>query len=329
VDTSRERDQSIERLLRQSLKAPRSAAATDSCLDAETLAAWVDGGLSGAALDMAQSHVADCDRCQSLVGAMARGNIVVPRSEPERATRRWLPWLVPFAAAAAAVALWVAIPREAHVSVAFPPPAVEVQKQAAETSARQPAAAINQPKTPQAPAPATARETASNVTPKTAAPVADLRKDAARLEADAVKEEPKYEEQKNTAATAPVAPAPAAPTAALSARAAVGGAISADTARSANAVTQTCAPGWSAAPVDVASQLTAGSAPSPSVCWLVGRGGVVVISIDQGGTWRRVAFPEITDLSAVRATDARTASITTADGRMFSTSDGGATWDPR
>jgi len=69
---SRKRDQSVERLLRQSLRTPRRAGATDACLNAETLAAWVDGGLTGAALEDAQSHVADCNRCQSVVGALAR-----------------------------------------------------------------------------------------------------------------------------------------------------------------------------------------------------------------------------------------------------------------
>jgi len=39
-----------------------------------------------------------------------------------------------------------------------------------------------------------------------------------------------------------------------------------------------------------------------------------------------VAFPEVTDLSAIQATDARNASVSTADGRTFSTTDGGATW---
>ena len=62
-----------------------------------------------------------------------------------------------------------------------------------------------------------------------------------------------------------------------------------------------------------------------SVCWLVGRGGVVLLSTD-GRNWRRVAFPEATDLSAVQATDARAASVSSADGRTFSTTDGGVTW---
>jgi len=79
-------------------------------------------------------------------------------------------------------------------------------------------------------------------------------------------------------------------------------------------------------PTGIAAVLTAGAAPTTTVCWVVGRGGVVLLTTD-GRTWRRVAFPEMTDLSAVRATDARTASVSTADGRIFSTSDGGATWD--
>jgi Putative zinc-finger len=71
--------------------------------------------------------------------------------------------------------------------------------------------------------------------------------------------------------------------------------------------------------------LTAGAAPSANVCWLVGRAGAVVLSTD-GRVWRRLTFPEQVDLTAVTATDARTASVTTADGRRFGTADGGGTW---
>jgi hypothetical protein len=45
-------------------------------------------------------------------------------------------------------------------------------------------------------------------------------------------------------------------------------------------------------------------------------------------SWRRVGFPEPIDLTAVRATDARTATVTTVDGRSFATTDGGGTWIP-
>ena len=102
------RNQSVERLLRQSFKAPQHGT-TDSCLDAETIAAWMDGGLSGAALEIAQSHVADCARCRAVVGEVVRAEAaVLPATVPIR--RRWPAWLVPLTAAAAAVAIWVAVP---------------------------------------------------------------------------------------------------------------------------------------------------------------------------------------------------------------------------
>ena len=72
-------------------------------------------------------------------------------------------------------------------------------------------------------------------------------------------------------------------------------------------------------------QITATSSPSPNVTWFVGRGGVVLLTID-GRTVTRVPFPETTDLTAVTATDARTAVVTTSDGRIFRTDDGGQTW---
>jgi len=71
--------------------------------------------------------------------------------------------------------------------------------------------------------------------------------------------------------------------------------------------------------------LTAGAAPSANVCWLVGRAGAVILSTD-GRAWRRLTFPEQIDLTAVTAVDARTATVTTADGRRFETADGGRTW---
>ena len=74
--------------------------------------------------------------------------------------------------------------------------------------------------------------------------------------------------------------------------------------------------------------LTAGSAPSSNVCWLVGRSGGIVLTTD-GRAWRRLKFSEPADLAAVTATDARTATVTTADGRLFGTTDGGRTWTRR
>jgi photosystem II stability/assembly factor-like uncharacterized protein len=71
--------------------------------------------------------------------------------------------------------------------------------------------------------------------------------------------------------------------------------------------------------------LAAGSSPSPSVCWLVGPRGTIVLTTG-GNTWRRIAFPEAVDLRAVVATDGENATVTTADGRSFMTTDAGANW---
>ena len=71
--------------------------------------------------------------------------------------------------------------------------------------------------------------------------------------------------------------------------------------------------------------LTAGSAPSQLVCWLVGPRGIVLRSTD-GSAWERVPFPGQIDLASIRATDHLAATVRTPDGRVYSTVDGGKTW---
>ncbi len=82
---------------------------------------------------------------------------------------------------------------------------------------------------------------------------------------------------------------------------------------------------WQTQQTGATETLTAGSSPSPSVCWLVGPAGTVVISTDNR-SWRRVVFPEAVPLIGVKATDDLTATVTAADGSTFATIDGGATW---
>jgi hypothetical protein len=74
-----------------------------------------------------------------------------------------------------------------------------------------------------------------------------------------------------------------------------------------------------------AADLLAGSAPSPTTCWVVGAGGTVLLTLD-GEHWARRPFPFPVDLTGVRATDARAATVVAADGRRFATLDAGLTW---
>jgi len=78
-------------------------------------------------------------------------------------------------------------------------------------------------------------------------------------------------------------------------------------------------------PTGVSVAATAGASPSPQVCWLVGPRGLVLLSTD-GRSWKRLVFPETVDLTSVLAMDDKSATVTDATGRTFSTSDGGATW---
>jgi photosystem II stability/assembly factor-like uncharacterized protein len=82
---------------------------------------------------------------------------------------------------------------------------------------------------------------------------------------------------------------------------------------------------WIRQEIGSAPNITAGSSPSRDVCWLVGRSGAVLLTAD-AATWQPRPFREKVDLVAVAAIDAKTATVTTADGRRFSTQDGGATW---
>ena len=53
---------------------------------------------------------------------------------------------------------------------------------------------------------------------------------------------------------------------------------------------------------------------------------MVLLSTD-GESWRRLSSPDMTaDLVAVTARDAVAATVTTADGRRYTTIDGGGTW---
>jgi hypothetical protein len=82
---------------------------------------------------------------------------------------------------------------------------------------------------------------------------------------------------------------------------------------------------WHSEPTGITVTLTAGASPSPTVCWLVGPGGIVLLS-NGNRPWQRLTFPEAIDLISIAAADDKRATVTTSDGRAFATTDGGAAW---
>jgi Putative zinc-finger len=65
--------------------------------------------------------------------------------------------------------------------------------------------------------------------------------------------------------------------------------------------------------------------PTADVCWIVGDAGLI-LRFETGRGWTRIAPPAPVGFIAIEASNARNATITAADGRRFTTTDGGQSW---
>jgi Putative zinc-finger len=120
VPTERNGD-GLDSLLRKALE--RSTIAGQACPDAETVAAWHDGVLSRADARAVERHVADCARCRALTASLVRSQPPGEESVVPLWRRFRLQWIVPLAATASAVAIWMAVPsRDASPPVAASAP---------------------------------------------------------------------------------------------------------------------------------------------------------------------------------------------------------------
>jgi hypothetical protein len=309
-----------------------------------------------------EAHASECARCQALLANIVQA---APDLFPSASQESWwrglgLRWLVPLAAGAAAVIIWVAVPNNqrpdlpeqasAQLESGSPAPP---QPQAGTDRFNAPAGAIEQP----ADASGTTAARAEDKAPGFGGAEREQPKDNAQSQGqqgaagpDALGARTRAGPPADAAADALSAKALAAPPAAAAAAPQAAPnetvALSRQAFRAATleitspdpsvrwriggggSVEHTTNGGttWEAVPTGVSADLTAGASPSRLVCWLVGRAGTVLLTTD-GRTWRRVPFPEMTDLTAVRAADAQTATITTADGQRFQTTDGGLIWN--
>jgi hypothetical protein len=272
---------------------------TNSCLDGETLAAWVDGGLSRSDAAMAEAHVSSCPRCQEITGLVVKTTPMTPVAVPWWRARA--AWLVPATVGVAAVGLWIIAPTSPAPSPVRPPAPSERQRVegpatiAPLESARDAAVPAAPPVAPPAAAP--------EPVPQQAGRRQDLKREkeaADRVQARA-----------NTAATAPAppaavaAPTEAAPPAAASARPAAE-----------QGARQESAKGGAKDAVS----------PDGALHWRITDRGALERSTDRGTTWQAVNVGITATFTTVQAPQARTAIVTTTDGRQFRTTDGGATW---
>jgi hypothetical protein len=354
------KDASVDRLLAGALTARADVAPEGACLDADTLAAWADEALNARERASAEAHAADCGRCQALLAAMMK--TMPPPSVAKslfRVPSLW--WLVPMTSAATALVIWLAVPNRAPVQQSdtavvvdqvapAPGPVPSADTQAADTHAKVQAEAEPRTKV------ATRQDAAAFTQP----PAARERQEAAALAKRAAPAAPQSANALPDSAlvggVAPLAGAAPVPSAAPAAPSSTAGDASAR--REAFAATRLPAfanrvetvvvssnpatrfrlmPGggvqrsadggatWRTEVTGATETLTAGASPSPSVCWLIGPSGMVLLSTD-GRSWRRLAFPDTVDLRSVIATDNETATVETVDGRAFITTDGGRIW---
>jgi hypothetical protein len=390
VTRAHDRDAVVDRLLAAT---PRDQGEpTEDCLEADTIAALADGGLSAGERGVCMDHVASCSHCQAVLAALIQ---TAPEPASGRAwwrLRPW-PWLVPALGGATALLLWVAVERQPVAVVSRVPTPVaepsgvaltdrtgprpamdplarkELDRQLAvrpmggtpapPSSPRQDAEALA-PASPRVGSPAALAgvhpAAPAMAAPTMAPPPAALPGNAALPAATPPAEAPgtaPTSPQRFTAAgpasqialgrAAPASPAPpqlTAPPAPAAvdalAREAAATASPIDIRSSdprvrwriaGNAVEHSTDGGvtWAPQAIGASARLTAGSAPLPEVCWIVGDDGTVVVTAD-GLSWTRLPFPQQVPLASVNATSADAASVTTRDGRVFTTTDRGRTW---
>ncbi len=391
MPTADDRDRTMDRLLRASTP-DMLAGEPGGCIDAEQLAAWADGGLDASAARIVETHLASCASCQAMAAVFARSMPAAVAPSRSAWTGRWM---VPIAAtaAAAALAIWVLVPR--------PPAAPAAERTMAENEIA-PVAPV--PVAPEPVAPAAAAPSARamrNAASSAATPNRDASASSLGAPMGSLRRSADVSERQKTAEMRPEPPPPAAvaparETTTVTAEAPliqaqsgergftvstaqvenlpvehssfaglsslapssvaaefavpnvmldsispmnVGGVTPADARAVASSAptrwrvlasgivqrSTTNGASWDAVAIDPAVHVTTGVAPLPAVCWLVGRGGVVLRTSD-AQHFERLPFPASVDLVLIRAQDGASATVTAADGRMWTTTDEGKTW---
>jgi hypothetical protein len=84
---------------------------------------------------------------------------------------------------------------------------------------------------------------------------------------------------------------------------------------------------WKGQLPDQNAHFVAGSAPGSRICWLVGDDGIILLTED-ASNWQVIAPPVNADFVAINARNASTATVTTAVGRRFTTTNRGKSWKP-
>ena len=257
---------------------------TKRCLDGETLAAWVDGGLSRNDAAMAEAHVSSCPRCQEITGLIVKTTPVTAVHAPW--WRRRAAWLVPVAAGATAAGLLMIAPTDPAPGPVAPP--VTAPLESARTAATPAAPTVVPPaeaKPPQNKLGETKKERQRDERANT---VADAAASAAAAPSAAAGGRPAAEQARQSAAAEPLARQE-------SAKAGAKAAVSPDgtlhwriTDRGALERSTDGGKTWQAINVGVTATFTTVQAPEPRTAVATATDGRVFRTSDGGATWQPV-----------------------------------------
>ena len=308
---------------------PRSSG---PCPDAEILAAFSEDSLPTPDRRELESHLATCVSCQAhLAGLILTEESKGPITRP--GTSWWLDWrwLTPLATAAVVLlAVWAVDPTSVRDSGMEKEEAAPV---ALDTDASgdllESTVATRQERTIDDEAIVPMREQASN-SEADAAKVADTARVLEEAEAPAPLVERRLDNLTRLSSTASP----------LRARASDQSAALVTIASDQTAAWRATPEGgvehstdggitWTRQLAGTGGTLTAGSAPSGSVCWLVGRDATILRTVDGGASWSSIEAPLSSDIVGVSATDGQTVMVEFSSGQAFASTDGGSTWTPR
>ncbi|HEY3382825.1 MAG TPA: zf-HC2 domain-containing protein [Vicinamibacterales bacterium] len=353
TSTAGDREPAFDRLVADSL-ARQTAAPGNACPDTDLLAAWFDRSLVPVEAGRIEAHAAGCGECQRILADLARSEPEVTRAAPLPLPPRPLfwhwRWLVPVAAA---VVLLV-VGGRTLVAPTRPPELIATEGQMAQSK---PAPADVVPAAPPAAAdlaqtrssaPASQAENAAREPDRAAAPAPSVRQLPAAAPsagggASPVAADTALSPRLTAVASRAETAAPGVETRQVGAQKS---AMRADR-ESSSSLLVTSVPGtpvlwrygdagtiersgnhgqtWQRQSSGADVALLDASAPSASVCWIVGAAGLVLRTVD-GETWQRVASPTSIDLVSVRAWSGTAATIAAKDRTEYSTTDGGGTW---
>jgi hypothetical protein len=339
VGNEREQDTWLGTMLRR-----QTATVSEDCLDAETLAAWADGGLDAKAAASVELHASSCSRCMAVLATLERTAPIAPVTETWTLARVFR-WVAPLAAAATAVAIWVAVPE---------PPIAPVESTISQDLGSSQQVPVPVPGSGSNTEPGTANTELGTRNPepgtRNAEPQAspefrdDLRRERASGQAAGAVAAPaapadRYAPEREMGApaagpvaadeqlAAPTATAPPPAAAAPKAAAPPPPAAPAPRAFAADASTESATAVAAQRSLSSATVLTFESpAPAnPLIRWRILSNTLLERSSDGGKTWTRTNGPA-PNLASVRAVDANRAVVTTSEKAEFYTTNGGQSW---